>query len=254
MLEASGKLAASQRAFAAHIRDPGGNPPPADVAPRRMAMYRELFFNNVESFLSGNFPVLRSLYGDAAWHELAQDFFARHRCRTPYFHAIPKEFLAFLRDERGEQPGDPPFLRELAHYEWVETAVAMAQGEAPPALNGEGLNEPLALSELAWPLAYRWPVHKIGPASRPEQPPAEPTLLVVYRNREDRVAFLEINPVTHRLLELLQAEPGQTGAVYLNRVAAELHHPDPDAVLRHGIGILAALAEREAIGRSRPNR
>ncbi|WP_173586115.1 DNA-binding domain-containing protein, partial [Methylogaea oryzae] len=130
-------LIQTQQRFSAYIRDPESNPAPDDVAPRRMAMYRELFYNNVESFLSGNFPVLRSLYGDGAWHALAQDFFARHRCRTPYFYAIPEEFLAFLRDERDRQHDDPPFLQELAHYEWAEMAVAIAQGEPPPPLAGD---------------------------------------------------------------------------------------------------------------------
>ena len=32
-------LRARQAAFAAHIRDPDGTPPPADVEPRRMAVY-----------------------------------------------------------------------------------------------------------------------------------------------------------------------------------------------------------------------
>lgn len=241
-------LVQTQQRFSAYIRDPARNPAPDDVAPRRMAMYRELFYNNVESFLSGNFPVLRSLYDDAAWHALAQDFFARHRCRTPYFYAIPEEFLAFLRDERGEQADDPPFLRELAHYEWAEMAVAIAQGEAPPPLAGDALEQPLALSELAWVLAYTWPVHRIGPDNRPGQPPSDTTLLVLCRDREDRVKFMEINPVTYRLLELLRAEPGLCGAAYLEQIAAELNHPNPQAVLRGGAEILLGLAERAVVG------
>lgn len=238
----------TQRGFAAYIRDPAGNPLPAGVQPRRMAMYRELFYNNVESFLCGNFPVLRSLYSDAAWHALAQDFFARHRCQTPYFYAIPEEFLAFLRDERGEHSDDPPFLRELAHYEWAEMALAIAQGEAPTALAGDPLQQPLALSRLAWPLAYHWPVHQLGPDYRPRECSGEPTLLIICRNRQDQVKFIEINPLTYRLLELLETQPGQTGSAYLQQIAAELNHPNTAAVLRGGAEILLGLAERDVVG------
>jgi hypothetical protein len=40
-----------QYAFAAHIRDPEQNPAPAGVEDRRMAIYRELFFNNLHNLI-----------------------------------------------------------------------------------------------------------------------------------------------------------------------------------------------------------
>ena len=60
-----------QDEFSAYIRDPENNPVPADVKEQRMAMYRELFFNNIEGFLSGNFPVLRAILDDQKWFALA---------------------------------------------------------------------------------------------------------------------------------------------------------------------------------------
>ncbi|MDH4254937.1 MAG: DNA-binding domain-containing protein, partial [Gammaproteobacteria bacterium] len=46
-----------QYEFAAHIRDPDANPPPAGIEDRRMAIYRELFYNNLLSLLGSTFPV-----------------------------------------------------------------------------------------------------------------------------------------------------------------------------------------------------
>ncbi len=63
-------------------------------------MYRELFFNNIEGFLSGNFPVLRKILDDQQWFALVQDFFAKHPCQSPYFSEIPEEFLDYLQNER----------------------------------------------------------------------------------------------------------------------------------------------------------
>jgi hypothetical protein len=57
-----------QYAFAAHIRDPEHQPAPDDIEDRRMQIYRELFYNNVEGFLSGTFPVLRKIHSDGDWH------------------------------------------------------------------------------------------------------------------------------------------------------------------------------------------
>ncbi|MGZ5536335.1 MAG: HvfC/BufC family peptide modification chaperone, partial [Methylobacter sp.] len=76
---------AKQLEFASYIRDPENNPPPADVQPERMAMYRELFFNNIDSFLSANFPVLRTILDERQWFELGQDFFAKHASQSPHF-------------------------------------------------------------------------------------------------------------------------------------------------------------------------
>jgi len=244
-------LQQTQRAFAAYIRDPENHPLPPGVKPERMAMYRELFFNNVNSFIGSGFPVLKAVLDEAHWLELVQDFFARHRSTTPYFSDFPEEFLAYLSDERTSHPEDPPFLLELAHYEWVELALSLADGEAPAA-NPELEQDPLAcvigLSDVAWPLAYRFPVHRIGKDCQPTETPAEATFLAVYRDREDAVRFLELNQTTHRLLQLLEETGPRQAEDALSQIAGELGHPDPAAVLEHGAETVRGLAQRGVIG------
>ena len=113
---------AVQYQFAAHLRDPRSNPPPSDLERRRTDLYCALAFTNVRNFVSDNFPVLRRLYDDAAWEALVRDYFARHRNRTPLFSRLATEFIDYLVNER-DAPQDPPFLSELAHYEWMESAL-----------------------------------------------------------------------------------------------------------------------------------
>jgi hypothetical protein len=245
----------TQRAFAAHIRDPIANPRPADVEERRMAIYRDLFFNNVESFLSSNFPVLRAITPERRWQGLVRDFFARHHCQTPLFPEIAQEFLDYVQNERGDLDGDPSFLLELAHYEWVELALAVsdADRDAPPAdPNGDLMEGIPVLSPLAWNLSYRFPVHRIGPDFLPEQPGAEPTHLVVYRTRQDNVEFLEINAVTQRLIQLLKEYPEGSGQDAVTRIARELNHPQPDTVIAGGRQLLLDLRMRDIILGTRP--
>jgi hypothetical protein len=239
-----------QYAFAAHIRDPERAPAPADIEDRRMEIYRELFYNNVESFLSGTFPVLRRIHDDRNWHALARDFFAHHRSRTPLFLEIPREFLNWLEHERNARPGDLPFLYELAHYEWVELALSVAE-ETPGKNNvdpeGDLLTGIPVLSPLVWQLAYHYPVHRIGPDFLPDRPGATPTFLVVYRDRKDEVGFMEVNPVTKRLLELLASEAGATGEKLLLDIAQELSHPQPGVVIDGGLEILNDLHKKDII-------
>ncbi len=242
-----------QRAFAAHIRDPRANPAPPDVEDRRLAIYRELFYNNVESLLAGNFPVLRRLLDDGHWHALVRDFYARHRCETPLFPEIAQELLDYLANEREADPRDPPFLLELAHYEWVELALAISDAEPDLGAvdpNGDLLAGIPVVSPLAWSLSYRFPVHRIGPDYRPSEPGPEPTHLVVYRDRQDRVGFLEINAVTQRLLTLLHDQPDQpgwTGRALLTQIASELCHPNPELVIASGTSLMHDLRARQIL-------
>ena len=115
-----------QYAFAAHIRDPEHIPAPAGVEDRRMAIYRELFFNNLSNLLATMFPVLRKLHGDPHWQHFIREFMRQHESRTPYFLELPQEFLKFLQDEYEPRRDDFPFLVELAHYEYVEIALSVS--------------------------------------------------------------------------------------------------------------------------------
>ena len=238
-----------QYAFAAHLRDPARQPPPEGIEDRRLRVYRELFFNNIEDFLANAFPVLRRLYADADWLALVRDFYAVHRCADPLFNGVAEEFLRYLDDGRGEVEADPPFLRELAHYEWVELALSIAEDlptPDPDDTGGDLLDIAPRLSPLAWLQVYAWPVHRIGPDFRPDTPGPEPTCLVVYRTRQDEVRFLEINPLTARLLQLAGERPEASGRALIAAVAAELG-ADPDALLQPGAEMLRNLRARDIL-------
>ncbi|HTO78375.1 MAG TPA: putative DNA-binding domain-containing protein [Methylocystis sp.] len=238
-----------RQAFAAAIRDPQGHAGP-DAAPQeRLQIYRQLAFNNVESFLATGFPVVKAVLGDAR-PALICDFLRRRRCQTPYLFELGEEFLAYLQDERGLNKDDPPFLIELAHYEWVELALLIDEA-SPPEENPELVEEPLAhticLSELASPLAYRFPVHRVSPDFLPAAPPAEPTFLLVYRDRSDEVNFLEIGAGAYRLLDALQqAGPIEAGVILSKTASAS--DLDRETLRRNHQELLSELAKLSVIG------
>jgi hypothetical protein len=211
--------------MAAHLRDPVKSPAPDGVEERRLQVYRDLIYSNVEGFVSGGFPVLRSLYDDSQWRELVRLFMDRHRCRSPYFLEISQEFVAFLMDEHQARDCDPPFMTELAHYEWVELALDVSEAELPEAVDVDKIEDAvLRLSPLAWVLSYHFPVHQIGPAYRPTTA-AEATFLVVYRNRQDQVKFMALSGASARLLELMRENHQASVAETLSQLAEEMHLP-----------------------------
>ena len=241
-------FAAKQREFADYLRSPDHFPPPADAPLPRVAIYRELLFNNINGFLSSNFPVLFSLLDGPQWLALVHGFFAQHRCQTPYFSEIPEEFIDYLQNER-KHPDDLPFLVELAHYEWVEMALAISQDSLTiNNVDGSDLaRQTISLSPLAWPLAYQYPVHKIAPDFIPNTAPAQPTFLVVHRNVSDDVAFMEITPMTYRLLAIIQQQTAISVADCLQQVAVESDHPNPAIIHSGGLQILQNMLAKHII-------
>lgn len=246
-------LRAQQDALAAHIRDPDHVAPPAGVEERRLKIYRELFFNNVEGLLAGNFPVLRRIYGDDGWRTLVRAFYRDHDCHTPLFTELAREFIRYL-DERAEQGGhdDPPWLRELAHYEWVELALQISEarpGDIAFDPDGDLLAGRPVVSPLAWPLAYAWPVHRIGPDFRPDAAPETPTLLMLRREADGTVSFHALTPLAFRLLQRLEEAPDLTGREQLVALAAEAGAPDIEAFVADGSALLASMrAEGTVLG------
>ncbi|HNQ04197.1 MAG TPA: putative DNA-binding domain-containing protein [Thiobacillaceae bacterium] len=230
-----------QGAFTARIRDPDRQDRPSGVPARRMRVYERLVYANLEGFLLAAFPVSRRILGARRWHRLVRAFLQQHACRTPLFRQIPEEFLQYLRAMQ-PWPGElPPFLPELAHYEWVELALDTSdQDNGLPRHDPQGdpcVGRPLVNPVLQL-LAYRWPVHRLSPRFQPAAPPADATFLVVWRNQELAIRFSLLSPAAARLLELLQARPDFSGGLALDTLAQILAHPDPVALGRYGRTLL----------------
>ncbi len=239
-----------QYAFARHIRDPENNPPPADTEDRRMAIYRELFFNNIRNIISQAFPVLKKLHSDEKWDSFVRQFMIRHEARTPYFLELPCEFLAFLQDEYVLAGDDFPFLIELAHYEWVELALSVSDefnqmdGIDP---YGDLLDGIPVKSKLAWLFAYQFPVHRISTEYVPAEPGEQDTFLALCRKADDDMDFMELNPVTARLMELIETNQSDTGQQLLTGLAEEIRFPDPDKLIEHGQDAMQQMRDAEII-------
>ena len=108
-----------------------------------------------------------------------------------------------------------------------------------------------AASPLAWPLAYCWPVNRIGPSFQPAQPPIEPTLVLLRREIDGRIHFSALSPLLFRLLELVGANAGSNGRQLMQQLASEAGQADFDGFLAaatpmlqrlHGEGVLPARA------------
>ncbi|MYD79345.1 MAG: hypothetical protein F4X44_01870 [Gammaproteobacteria bacterium] len=210
---------AVQAEFAAHIRDPDSSRGPLDVELRRMAVYKRLFYDNIESFCAKSFKSFKTVVDDEYWHSLIRNFIKNHRCETPYFREIPNEFLQFLMgcEELDERY---PFIVELCHFDLVRIELYFS----PESIGRRGtltsLETRIQRSPLVRLLSYQWPVHNIDenytiPASAPDA-----TWLIAHRDRQNKVEFLVSNPRTFRMLEML--ENARSGWDLIHELAEEL--------------------------------
>lgn len=240
-----------QRAFTAHIRDPRGVRRPQGAQARRMRVYNELLYNNVEGFLLACFPVSRDILGKRRWARLTRAFFRDHVSHSPYFRQIPEEFLRFLRDECQPTPEIPDFLPELAHYEWVELALETSNRDAKtPAFipDGDLLTGRPLLNPVTMILAYRYPVHRLSRSRQPASPPDLPTFILAFRTADTlEIRFQAISALAAQLLNLLLTEPPACGRDLLLALARESCAPDPDSFLRAGANLLNELRLSGAI-------
>jgi hypothetical protein len=203
-----------------------------------MRVYDEALFRNLCSFLDSCFPVARALLGEARWRQLNRAFYRDWPLHTPWFREIPREFVRYLQNATIRQPL-PRWLAALAHYEWAELAVDIMDTQVPPHdRDGDLMHASVVVNPALMNLAYAWPVHRVGPDYRPRQPCA--VNLLVFRDREEEVQFVEVNVITAQLLSALMATPC-SGRQACLRMAEALSYPDPDALLHFAASLLDTL-------------
>lgn len=264
-----------QQAFIRYIKDPS-QPLPPGTQRERMQVYRELFFNNVMGFVSNGFPVLKTLYSDNAWHDLVQAFFNQHDCQSPIFIDIAKEFLDYLQTEHQVTHADPVFMLALAHYEWLELAVAVAEitpDEAPlsqgaldaltqmraieavsgdPVLNTQAH---LCLASTAKVAQYHYEVQRISMDYQPTEPLDSPVFFCIYQDEDCDVCFLQLNPLSAQVLAFLDANRDDAEQANINALVAWLLGIYPtmgELAIRQGCQqLLGQLAEKGIVKQRR---
>ena len=230
-----------QAQFTAYIRNPALNKKPPKINASRLAVYKNSVFNNIVDSVSACFPVCQMVIGKRAWQKLMRDFIANYASASPIFREIPQQFLQFLAPIETV----PAYIKQLAHYEWIELAIGMQQTELVAVSDlTDLLNEKPVLAVASKLLAYDYPVHQISKQFKPKN--TQHTKLLVFRNIENQVKFIELNAITYHLLQLIE-ENEMTGKQALTLLAKEIQQADVAVIIKFGLEILMDLSRQKAI-------
>lgn len=231
-----------QTRFTHYLRDPIARPIPADLPAERMQIYQDLVFRNLESLLAGSFPVVKSITESRHWQALIRGFIRDYRAATPHFPLLPQEFLSYLQ---GLYQSDDsifdryPFIWELAHYEWVELDVQIAETpELPNLTEPMPISGVLELNASTHILAYEWPVHQIGPGFKPNTCPQTPTFLAVFQNAKADCEFMSLTPLAALLLENIELNDAYSVADHVALLEQQYDMPSPHSLFADAVNLV----------------
>lgn len=217
-------LASLQRRWADHVRDPSMAAPDG-VEARRLAVYRRLCIDSLDTLLAGSLPRLQQQLGAPRWRDSVERYYASHTCHTPLFPRIAGEFAAWLAVQ--DTLALPAWTAELAHYESTQQSLHIEARDAGRPLHRAPVDgDVLAVSPLVRVLGYQWPVHEdevLEPMLN-----AAPTLLMIQRIADFSLQVGELSPLAYALLSVF----GNDGATVDEalQVLSRTHDVATDAV------------------------
>ena len=235
----------TQLAFTEYLR----RPEMGEQRSRQQEIYRDSIYKNINQCIADVFPITNSIIPESEWELMIRKFISVHRLQTPYFLEICQEFLAYLMQTRKPLPSDHPFLLELAHFEWIQLALDIADMNSPECEHNSAPpeNSLWKASPLVVGLTYLYPVHIIDECYLPTESGIHPTYLLVYRNRNDDVKTLATNNLNLRIIQLLQVHEKITHLKIFQLLSAELSDHSQEIILAKILTILCMLAEKEIV-------
>lgn len=213
---------------------------------RNISIYRDLVYKRISGLIGDSFPITKNIIADDEWQAMIRDFIAKHRSQTPYFLEICQEFLVYLMNERQPLESDHNILLELAHFEWIQLALDVAdtdmleQHSSTPTENVEWQASPLAAG-----LTYSYPVHLADECYIPNT--AQPVHIIAYRDRSDTVNTLITDAFNLRVFQLLQ-ENRNINCFQLHEVISrELSNHHITITPSKLLSVISELAQREIV-------
>ena len=173
--------------------------------PKRLFVYRKLVRKGLSNAIAEEIPLTRARLGDRFDAEVSA-FFDEAMPRSHYLRDVAFELVEWARPRWTGDPTLPPFLGDLATHELsaFEVAAARATDASTPAASPElALDRPVVLHASTRLRRYGFPVHRLAESDTDLAPAV--TALLVYRDAEHEVRYLELTPLAAGIVDRLLA-------------------------------------------------
>jgi hypothetical protein len=231
-----------QFALARHLRDPISVSLPAGVNAEDAGACSQEMVDHLCDVLEPAFPVTHALLGDEIWGLAVRLFLKDAPTHVPWATAVQRAFVELVCASP-EMHHLPAWLQDLAHFEWLQSAVSTAPVTWPTAdATGDVMRHAVVINPTHVEAAYEWPVHSIDTEHKPDD--MQSTHVTMLRDMNDELHVLESSVFRGQLIDLLRE--GQTGEEAFMLLARWLSHPDPQTFVNEGANVMAQL-QREGV-------
>lgn len=226
------------------------------LSPGRLALYRRLVRNNLVDVVRKMLPRTRARMNAAkegAFDAALDTFLGEVGPRTHYLRDVPSELLAWAAPRWRDDPTLPLYLADLAAHEIVAFAIAAAPAARESnAIDDVALDRPLVFLEAKRLARYSFAVHELAAAEDDlSAPTARDVSLLVYRDPENTVRFLDLTPLAAAILARLF--DGEALGSAIPAACASLGAAATQQILADTAHLLADLGERGVLlGAARP--
>jgi hypothetical protein len=214
----------------------------------RLLVYRALVHNRLRNATRDFIPRAIARLGRRRFQADFELFVDEHAAVSYYLRDVPEEFVAWVSPRWAADDSVPNYLADLARHELLQLTVRNAPGggEAPTDAP-VALDRPLRFDGSARLMAYDHAVHRLpSKTSDRTVPTAEPTRLLVYRDPDHKVRYLELSAfAAAALVHLIDGR--QPVAAALQAGASDLGRALDDDALAAAALLLADLAERKVM-------
>jgi hypothetical protein len=233
--------------LAAHLAKHGIEGEDAEAmlaSPRRLGLYRQLVRHNVVDVVRTMLERTRArldAHVTGEFDRTVSGFLAAQGPRTPHLRDVPGELLAWASPRWRADARLPGWLPDHAELELVDFTIGVApRPPEPPPLADVTADRPLVFGDPKVIVHLDWAVHERRESD--EKPERRAVHLLVYRDAQHVVRYLELTPLASAILERLFT--GRPLAQAMTEACAASAHPMNDAVLGGAARLLADLGER----------
>lgn len=214
----------------------------------RLHNYRRLIYTIYWDALSDAYPIAKSILKEDQWDKMVDDFISECACNEPQLFRMPYSLIGFAEHKSYAEAFSLPYLLDLLLFEWIEIEVHSMKDLPEKTLLSITKVEDghLEFNPYFSLIKLNYPIHQLKKQNI-DQLKGE-YFLLIYREKNGTVQYMELNGFTANLIEQLSANSAElTLTETLNHLFTDLKPNLIEELTTHAINFCFSLEEKGII-------